>query len=305
MTHQWKVQGATQSIRADIWISRKLPHLSRNRIQKAFQLRQAKVNGRHVSKSTKLKNGDVVEFVQWHEERPDLSPLDLPLEILFEDEHLLFINKTSGIVVHPGAGSHPQTLVHALLFHCQGQLSSLAGEDRPGIVHRLDRQTSGVMVVAKSDEAYRGLSTAFAQRSVEKVYLCLVAGVPDRLSGSLRKPMGRHPVHRHKMCVRPDGKSAHTDWEWVSSSQNQFSLLRCYLHTGRTHQIRVHLADMGHPILGDTLYGYDDLDLPLPPARVMLHAWRLQLRHPLTHKTLRQVAPPPPDFQSLTPQKKS
>ena len=289
MGKEWQVEGGAGKIRADKWISGKLPKVSRSKIQKAFAKGSVKVNGCRVAKSTKLRGGDLVEFLGLEEERRELSAVELPLEILFEDEHLLFLNKASGMVVHPGAGSHPQTLVHALLFHCQSRLSTLGGVDRPGIVHRLDRETSGIMVVAKSDAAHLGLSAAFAKRLVRKVYLALVAGVPDRLSGTLRKPIGRHPVNRHKMCIRPDGRTAHTDWELVGSSDSRFSLLRCYLHTGRTHQIRVHLSDMGHPILGDKVYGYrgGGLDLAFEPTRLMLHAWRLELEHPVTGERLR------------------
>lgn len=304
MAQKWQVEDGVEKIRADKWISRKLPDISRTHIQKAFQKGLVKVNGGRVAKSTRLRKGDVVEFTRLKVERRDLSPVDLPLHILFEDEHLLAVNKASGMVVHPGAGTHDQTLAHALLFHCRGRLSFLGGTDRPGIVHRLDRDTSGVMVVAKSDAAHRGLSLAFAARSVGKAYLCLVAGVPDRLSGTLRKPMGRHPVVRHKMSIRDDGRNAHTDWQLLGSGQDRISLLRCDLHTGRTHQIRVHLSDMGHPILGDKVYGYRGagIDLPVQPTRVMLHAWKLKLQHPITRKNLLFVAKPPSDFRDLYPE---
>ncbi len=304
MAETWQVEGGVEKIRADKWISRKLPQFSRTHIQKAFRKGLVKVNGGRVAKSAKLKEGDVVEFPEFEIERRDLSPVDLPLHVLFQDEHLLALNKASGMVVHPGAGNHDRTLVHALLFHCPGRLSALGGADRPGIVHRLDRDTSGVMVVAKSDAAHRGLSAAFAARTVGKTYLALVAGVPERLSGTLRKPMGRHPVHRHRMAIRQDGRNARTDWEFVGSIRDRISLLRCDIHTGRTHQIRLHLSDMGHPILGDKVYGYRGLggDLPVEPARVMLHAWRLELQHPLTKKNLLFVANPPTDFRNLYPE---
>lgn len=303
LPQKWQVEDEVEKIRADKWISRKLPDISRTHIQKAFRKGLVKVNGGRVAKSTRLRKGDVVEFTPLKVERRVLSPVELPLQILFEDEHLLAVDKASGMVVHPGVGNHDQTLAHALLFHCRGRLSFLGGADRPGIVHRLDRDTSGVMVAAKRDAAHRGLSSAFAARSVGKAYLCLVAGVPDRLSGTLRKPMGRHPVVRHKMSIRDDGKNAHTDWELLGSSQGRISLLRCDLHTGRTHQIRVHLSDMGHPILGDEVYGYRNagIDLPVQPTRVMLHAWKLELQHPITRESLRLVANPPDDFKTLLP----
>src|SRR5690606_17459640 len=170
-----------------------------------------------------------------------------------------------------------------------GQLSGIGGVERPGIVHRLDRETSGLILVAKTDEAHRGLAALFAERDLEKEYVALVAGVPELLSGSVKKPIGRHPTHRHKMAVVEEenrGRFAHTDWEIMERYETFYSLLRLRIHTGRTHQIRVHLSWLRLPILGDTTYGFRaDERLTVPPGRVMLHAYRLNLEHPVTGRS--------------------
>jgi 23S rRNA pseudouridine1911/1915/1917 synthase len=195
------------------------------------------------------------------------------------------------MVVHPGAGTGENTLVHALLAHCKGTLSGIGGVERPGIVHRLDRGTSGAIVVAKTDEAHRDLARQFAERSVVKEYVALVAGAPGLLSGSIRKAIGRNPRHRHKMAVIEEGRggrSAWTDWQVVEKYGAAAALVSCTLHTGRTHQIRVHLASLGHPILGDSVYGWrPDAKARARPARVMLHSARIRLAHPKTGRALR------------------
>jgi 23S rRNA pseudouridine1911/1915/1917 synthase len=205
------------------------------------------------------------------------------------------------MVVHPGAGTREDTLVHALLAHCEGELSGIGGVERPGIVHRLDRETSGVMLVAKTDAAHRGLAEQFAQRTSHKEYLALVDGAPGLLSGSIRRPIGRNPTQRHKMGIvegEKGGRDAHTDWERVETFGGTVaSLIRCVLHTGRTHQIRVHLKALGHVLLGDLVYGWKPvLRMPGPVPRVMLHAERLQVTHPSTGKPLDLHAPLPADF---------
>ena len=280
-----------------------MPDLSRMLIQKAFEEGLVKLNDQVISKSAKLVGGDTVKF-QLPEVVPlDLTPQDIPLTIIYEDEHMLALDKPSGMIVHPGAGTGQDTLVHALLHHCRGELSGIGGVERPGIVHRLDRETSGVMVVAKSDLAHRGLTYAFANRKLSKEYLALVLGVPDRLSGSIELPIGRNQNHRHKMTVREDGKPAHTDWEFLGEGPGPVSLLRCQIHSGRTHQIRVHLSEMGFPLLADEIYGYrpNRAELKVLPERTMLHAYRLKLNHPITKKELELIAAPPADFQQQFP----
>lgn len=247
--------------------------------------------------------GDVLEYSIPAPKAAELKAVEIPLEVLFEDKHLVALNKASGMIVHPGAGTGEDTLVHALLAHCDGELSGIGGVERPGIVHRLDRETSGVILVAKSDAAHRGLAAQFSERSLHKEYLALVDGVPRLLSGTIDRPIGRHPRHRHKMAVvetPTGGRDAVTDWEVVEMFPQGVTLVRCVIHTGRTHQIRVHMKHLGHILLGDVVYGWKpNPALPVQPDRVMLHADHLQVRHPITGKSLDLRAPLPEDFASL------
>jgi 23S rRNA pseudouridine1911/1915/1917 synthase len=216
----------------------------------------------------------------------------MELEILFEDEDLLVLNKPAGLVMHPGAGHQQHTLVNALLAHCKN-LSGIGGVERPGIVHRLDKETSGVLVVAKNDSTHRDLSKQFAARTMQKIYLALVAGVPRKSSGVIDKAIARHPVHRQRMSIaRRQGRTAKTEYRVLRAGAGM-SLLECTLHSGRTHQIRVHLHHLAHPVLGDKLYGGKHAGT-FP--RQMLHAWKLAFSHPRTGEVTIFEAPLPPDF---------
>jgi 23S rRNA pseudouridine1911/1915/1917 synthase len=213
---------------------------------------------------------------------------------------MLAINKAAGMVVHPGAATGDDTLVHALLGHCADSLSGIGGVERPGIVHRLDRETTGVIVVAKTDAAHRALADQFATRSLKKFYVALVAGVPPLLSGTIDSAISRHPTHRHRMTIGEGGRPARTSWERGEIFGDIAALMRCQIFTGRTHQIRVHLKSIGHPILGDPLYGWKpDARLATQPGRVMLHAEHLVLTHPISGKELDLRAPLPPDFLAM------
>jgi 23S rRNA pseudouridine1911/1915/1917 synthase len=289
--------------RADKALAAAFSEHSRAAIQRAFDAGRVRLAGTVISRDHTVHPGDFLEL-DFPEVKPaELRPVRIPLSVLFEDRHLLVVNKAAGMVVHPGAGTDETTLVHALLAHCRGTLSGVGGVERPGIVHRLDRETSGAMVVAKTDAAHRGLSEQFAQRTLVKEYLALVHGVPSLLSGSIRKAIGRNLQHRHKMAVvddGPGGRAAHTDWEVVEAFPPRAALLRCTLHSGRTHQIRVHLKSMGHVILGDDVYGWKaDPSLGVQPARVLLHAEHLVFRHPVTGKTIEVRAPLPDDFEHV------
>jgi 23S rRNA pseudouridine1911/1915/1917 synthase len=212
---------------------------------------------------------------------------------------MLAVNKPSGMVVHPGAATGEDTLVHALLAHCAGSLSGIGGVERPGIVHRLDKETTGVIVVAKTDKAHRALADQFATRTLKKEYLALVAGVPPLLSGTIDRAISRHPTHRHRMTVSEGGKLARTDWERVETFGDVAALMRLRIFTGRTHQIRVHMKSLGYPLLGDPLYGWkEDPRLKKQPDRVMLHAEHLVLTHPISGKELDLRAPLPEDFNA-------
>ncbi len=307
MIHRLTVPDGIRKERADKIVCAAHPELSRASVQRAFDEELVRVIGRAapVPKNHRVSAGDVLEYSFPEVRSADLIPHAIALDVLCEDDDLIAINKPPGMIVHPGAGTGGDTLVHALLAHCAGKLSGIGGVERPGIVHRLDRETSGVIVAAKTDRAHRKLARAFAERTTEKEYLALVAGVPDLRSGSILKPIKRHTVHRHRMTIAtgPDpGREAHTDWQRMEAFGRLAALLRCRIHTGRTHQIRVHLKSIGHPVLGDTTYGWRaDPRLPRPP-RVMLHAAHLGFSHPITGDPVTLDAPLPPDFVDLLTQ---
>lgn len=296
----YTVPEGVKRARADKILAEALPEQSRVAWQRAIDAGLVKVDGRAIERSQSVSAGQVLTFTIPETRPMELRAVKIPLDVIFEDRHLLALNKAAGMVVHPGAATGEDTLVHALLAHCAGELSGIGGVERPGIVHRLDRETSGVMLVAKSDVAHRGLAEQFSSRALQKEYLALVAGVPSLVSGSIRNPIGRNPHQRHKMAVVDEGRQgrdAHTDWERVEAFGDIGALLRCAIHTGRTHQIRVHLKDLGHVIMGDVIYGWKpDPRLAIPPARVMLHAEHLVCTHPVTGKKLDLRAPLPSDM---------
>lgn len=291
--------------RADKLLAASRQDLSRAAVQRAFEAGLVCVGGEPIGKSHKLSAGEVIEY-SLPETRPsELAPNAIALDILFEDDDLIAINKPPGMVVHPGAATGNDTMVHALLAHCAGQLSGIGGVERPGIVHRLDRETSGVIIAAKTDTAHRVLARAFAQRETEKEYLALVSGVPTLLSGTILKPIIRHSAHRHRMTIAEEGsgRTAHTDWMRETAFGTFAALLRCHIHTGRTHQIRVHLKSIGHPILGDRVYGWHpDPKADFPVPRTMLHAARLVLAHPINGKPIALSASLPKDFANVVDQ---
>jgi 23S rRNA pseudouridine1911/1915/1917 synthase len=251
--------------------------------------------------SYRLRPGDTVtvEPIPIAPDQAEPSGEAIPLDIIYEDDALLALNKQPGLVVHPAAGHWSGTLVNALIHHCGAQLAGRGGQERLGIVHRLDKDTSGLMLIAKTDEVHERLSAAFAQREVKKIYRALCWGIFRRASGECRGAIGRHPVHRKKMGVpkNPErGRTAWTDYRVLKQSKLGAEV-ECLLHTGRTHQIRVHLSHLGHPIWGDTLYGQKHaLSDGFYPARQMLHAARIEIAHPLTGKPLHLEAPLPADY---------
>jgi 23S rRNA pseudouridine1911/1915/1917 synthase len=293
------VPSTIRRTRADKILAGAFPAHSRAALQRAFEAGLVRRNGMALAKSDAVKAGDTLEFTLPEITPTELKPVAIPLGVLYEDEHLLAINKAAGMVVHPGVGTGEDTLVHALLAHCAGGLSGVGGVERPGIVHRLDKETSGVLLVAKNDAAHRGLSEQFAGRHLRKEYLALVSGVPRLQSGVIERAVSRHPVHRERMTVGEGGRPARTDWAIVEAFGDKTALLRCRIHSGRTHQIRVHLKSTGHPLLGDKVYGWKpDPALPAPP-RVMLHAERIAFLHPITARPLDVRAPLPEDFEQL------
>jgi 23S rRNA pseudouridine1911/1915/1917 synthase len=283
--------------RLDRSLAQALPSFSRARLQTLIRDGFIKVNGKLARPRDAVRTGDIVEVREPEIEKIEAQPEPIPLDILFEDDDLLVLNKPAGLVVHPGAGQQRHTLVNALLAHCKN-LSGIGGKERPGIVHRLDKETSGVLVIAKNDATHRDLSKQFAERTIGKTYLALIAGTPRKSSGTIDEPIARHPVHRHRMSVaRRGGRSAKTEYCILRSSSDR-SLVECVIHSGRTHQIRVHLHHLGHPVLGDKTYGGKRAG---NFARQMLHAWKLSFRHPRTGEPMEFTASIPNDFEESAP----
>ena len=279
-------------MRLDLFLARSLPEFSRSRIQQLIRAGFVRVGGATTRPRQSLRTGDEIEVTEPPPEKIKTEPEAIPLAILYEDDDLIVINKASGMTMHPGAGHREHTLVNALLHHCP-TLSGIGGKERPGIVHRLDKETSGCLVTAKNDIAHRELSKQFATRTVEKIYLALVAGKLRKDTGVIENKIGRHPVHRQRMSVSsPRGRTAKTEYRVLRSS-DQASLVECTLHSGRTHQIRVHLHHLGNPVLGDKIYAPG---FAKHFSRQMLHAWKLGFRHPRTGEWKHFEAPLPNDF---------
>jgi 23S rRNA pseudouridine1911/1915/1917 synthase len=296
--------------RIDSYLSNRYPDYSRSVIQKVIDANAVLVNGQPTKASARVKEGDVVRI--W---LPELNteppqPEDIPIGIAYEDPSFVVVIKPPGLVTHPAKGNWTGTLVNALQFHFD-KLSSVGGEHRPGIVHRLDRDTSGLLIVAKEDKAHAALSKQFADRTIQKEYIALVYGEPDRDRDTIDMMIGTHPTNREKMAIRPEaegGKEAVTFYEVLERFRG-FALVRCKPKTGRTHQIRVHLTQIGHPIVADKMYaGRTKLTLgdiagaDVPEAdrslieRQALHAYTLSLTHPLTGEPMTLTAPLPDDI---------
>jgi 23S rRNA pseudouridine1911/1915/1917 synthase len=287
----------------DVFLRRKLPELSRGAIQRLLAEGNIRVDGEIVKPTHHPRAGETVVI-----HRPETSPASaqpeaIPLDVLYEDSDLIVLNKPAGLVVHPAAGHREHTLVNALLHHCDGQLSGIGGVARPGIVHRLDKETSGCLVAAKNDAAHLHLSAQFAGRDVEKTYLTIACGRMPRLTGHIDAAIARDPAHRQRMAVRSQkGREARTSYRvlerWASAT-----LAQIQLHTGRTHQIRVHLRHLGFPVAGDRVYGAratsrlkESTGYSAP--RPLLHAHRLTLSHPRNDKRMTFEAPLPADFEA-------
>jgi 23S rRNA pseudouridine1911/1915/1917 synthase len=306
--------------RLDRMLAVHLTELSRSRLKSLILAGNVAIAGRTIcDPSHRVNAGDTIAVAVPPPEPAAPHAEDIPLAIVYEDSDIIVIDKPKGLVVHPAAGHAAGTLVNALIAHCGESLSGIGGVKRPGIVHRLDKDTTGLMVVAKNDFAHRALAAQFADHGrsgpLERGYLAFVWGVPDRLRGTIDKPVGRHPYARDKMSVRPDGREAVTHWERIVhyssvSSQQVASLLACTLETGRTHQIRVHLTAIGHPIIGDSVYGpgFKTKAALLPPAaqislaalgRQALHAYLLGLDHPMSGAHLVFRSALPTDLASL------
>jgi 23S rRNA pseudouridine1911/1915/1917 synthase len=297
---EFELEVEQKNERLDRWLSEAITDLSRSRLQKLIEQGNVKLNGQICTeKKTKLKLGDRLQVSIPQPQPLELEPEAITLDILYEDKDLIIINKPAGLVVHPAPGNETGTLVHALLFHCQN-LSGIGGVQRPGIVHRLDKDTTGAIVVAKNDYAHQHLQAQIKAKTAKREYLGLVYGAPKTETGTINLPIGRHPVERKKMAVIPiekGGRNAVTHWQIVERLGN-YSLIHFRLETGRTHQIRVHSSQIGHPIVGDPLYS-SGRSIGVNLSGQVLHAWKLSLQHPVSGETIEAIAPLPTDFSKL------
>ena len=317
---QAEAEASHEGLRLDRFLSERLPQLSRTRVQSLIKEGRVSLGGATIiDVKYRVKPGERFRLDLPPAAAPEPRGESIPLEVIFEDDALIVIDKPAGLVVHPGAGHPAGTLVNALIAHCGASLSGIGGVARPGIIHRLDKDTSGLMVVAKTDETHRALAEQFADHGksgvLERGYVALVWGVPARPYGTIDAPIGRHPTSRTKMAVLPSkGRAAVTHWRTMATfgrgKQPIASLLECTLETGRTHQVRVHLAHIGHPLIGDPLYGpgfkskLRKLPEPLRGKlealdRQALHAAKLAFAHPLTGTLLKFNSPLPRDLSEI------
>ena len=292
--HLLKVTDEDAGKRLDVFIKEKLTELSRNRIKNLIEEKFILVNQKDSKPSYKVKIGDEIKVEIPPESELEIKPKEVPFEIIYEDDDIAVINKPAGIVVHPAPGHHNDTLVHGLLLKLKN-LSGIGGKIRPGIVHRLDKDTSGIMLVAKNDFSHKKLVEAFKERKISKTYLAIVYKNLENKKGKIESFIGRHPVHRKKMAVLKEGRLAITLYE-VKEFLYKATVVFAKPVTGRTHQLRVHFSYIGHPILGDPVYGGLKYDIPKPP-RLMLHAYKIFFKHPRTLENMEFIAPIPKEFE--------
>lgn len=286
--------------RLDAFLARSLPDLTRSAAQRLLEEGAVTLGGKPAKKNTKTAPGDVVEVTLPDPQPVEVVPQNIPLDIVYEDADVIVVNKPVGLVVHPAPGHPDGTLVNALLYHCGESLSGINGELRPGIVHRIDRDTSGLIIAAKNDRAHLALSAQLQDHTLARVYEAVVVGNLREDSGTVNAPIGRHPVDRKKMAIEPrNGRPAVTHWR-VLARYPGYTHVECRLETGRTHQIRVHMASIGHPLLGDTVYGSKK---PWPGlAGQCLHARKLRFLHPATGEPVEVECPLPDWFEKVLKQ---
>ena len=282
--------------RLDAFLASSLDGLTRSQATRLIESGEVAVNGRAVSKSYKLAGGEDIAVTLPEPEPVEAVPQDIPLDVVYEDADVIVVNKPSGMVVHPAPGHPDGTLVNALLYHCAGTLSGIGGALRPGIVHRIDRDTSGLIIAAKNDAAHQYLSAQLADHTLARTYECIVVGKLREDRGTVDAPIARHPTDRKRMAVVAGGREAVTHWEVIARYPG-YTHVRCRLETGRTHQIRVHMAYIGHPILGDTVYGAKK-EIPGLTGQC-LHAVGLRFLHPRTHEVVELSCPLPDEFTRM------
>ncbi len=310
LTQQLLFPDDRAAMRLDTFIAESLPELSRSQLKKLIDNGKITLNGSSTKASYKLKGGEIIDIILPEPEPIEALPEDIPLDILYEDQDLIVVNKAAGMVVHPAAGHHGGTLVNALLHHCT-DLAGIGGELRPGIVHRIDKDTSGVLVVSKNDQSHQHLAAQFKAHSVNRRYLALVHGTLPQTKGTVDQAIGRHPTQRKKMSGKAKkSKSAVTHWKTLKQYNcNRLSLIELQLETGRTHQIRVHFAEKNYPLIGDPLYGNRSRTIAIKDMKLRklidqllgqaLHAQLLGFIHPSTGEYLQFSSPAPETFQNI------
>ena len=296
MTEQITLQVVDKSAgkRLDLFISDSLKDISRTQTQRLIDENLILVNNKSVKSGYKIKFQDKILISLPDLKETEIKPEKIKLDVVFEDKDLIVVNKTQGMVTHPAGSTYTGTLVNALLYHCKNSLSGINGVLRPGIVHRLDKETSGLIIVCKNDKSHQEIAKQIQERKLKRQYLAIVHGKVQYDRGTINKPIGRHKVHRYKMAVVSGGRNAITHWNVLkrletlraTSLRGQFTLLECTLETGRTHQIRVHMASIGHPIVGDKTYGKVEANLRVCPT-MMLHAYKLVFVQPRTKKEVK------------------
>ena len=282
--------------RLDAFLASSLDGLTRSQAARLIESGEVAVNGKTAGKSYKLAGGEDIAVTLPEPEPVEAVPQDIPLDVVYEDADVIVVNKPSGMVVHPAPGHPDGTLVNALLYHCAGTLSGVGGALRPGIVHRIDRDTSGLIIAAKNDTAHQYLSAQLADHTLARTYECIVVGKLREDRGTVDAPIARHPTDRKRMAVVAGGREAVTHWEVIARYPG-YTHVRCRLETGRTHQIRVHMAYIGHPILGDTVYGAKK-EVPGLTGQC-LHAVGLRFLHPRTHEVVELFCPLPEEFTRM------
>ena len=288
---------ATQTVRSDVFISENLEGVTRSYVKKLFDEGLITINGAAAKASAKLRPGDLIEIELPEPKETEAVPQDIPLDIVYEDADVLIVNKPRGMVVHPAAGNEDGTLVNAVMYHCGDSLSAIGGVLRPGIVHRIDKDTTGLLAVAKNNAAHLSLSDQLKDRSLSRTYFALVHGNIKEDSGTVDAPIARSESDRKKMAIaRKDGREAVTDFT-VEERFGKYTLVRCKLRTGRTHQIRVHMRHIGHPIVGDKTYGVKNDEFNLEGQ--LLHAGEIGFIHPFTGEKMSFSAPLPEDFEHV------
>ena len=283
--------------RIDRLVCDELADLSRSYIQKLIEDNNITVSGRHIKASYRVRKDDVITVITPDSVIPDILPEDIPLDILYEDDDVLVVNKPKGMVVHPAPGHYEHTLVNAVMYHCKGGLSGINGILRPGIVHRIDKDTTGSVLICKNDLSHEKIAKQLEEHSIKREYLAIVTGVLAENEGTIDMPIARSTSDRKKMAVTPGGKRAVTHYE-VVKHLSSFTLVRCRLETGRTHQIRVHMASIGHPVAGDIVYG-SRAKTPVDTQGQALHAHILGFVHPRNGLFIETVAPVPEYFEKF------